>query len=336
GSAPSTEHEYLHRDHLGSITTISKESDGSALGEVSYDAWGKRRSATDWASAYQAPASFDNFDRGYTGHEHLSGVDIIHMNGRVYSAELGKMMSPDPVTAEPDNGRNYNRYAYVYNNPLTYTDPSGYVVCPRGGDGTLNCPLVHSDISGISIVDPNSFFGQHLTSIFSDYSLGQIQDSLEKSVNKDSPQIDTDEPEEEKEEEKEEFDCSQDSNSACIGVVAHPDDATKDDHAEGAIQDFIDNYQDMREANTIGADKYFHCMANCEASQRGNTAEEIAEIISNTREWVDQNIKGDPESASEADQRANIYGRLQGRNNAGGSCRALCSPFRPKGLERIY
>ena len=126
GSTPSTDHEYLHRDHLGSITTISKESDGSALGEVSYDAWGKRRGATDWASTYQAPASFDNFDRGYTGHEHLSGVDIIHMNGRVYSAELGKMMSPDPVTAEPDNGRNYNRYTYAFNNPLKYIDLTGY------------------------------------------------------------------------------------------------------------------------------------------------------------------------------------------------------------------
>ncbi|MBB6523343.1 RHS repeat-associated core domain-containing protein [Pseudoteredinibacter isoporae] len=145
GSAPSTDHEYLHRDHLGSITTISKESDGSVLGEVSYDAWGKRRSATDWASAYQAPASIDNFDRGYTGHEHLSGVDIIHMNGRVYSAELGKMMSPDPVTSEPDNGRNYNRYTYAYNNPLKYVDLNGYEVedapgatCPR--DGPPACP----------------------------------------------------------------------------------------------------------------------------------------------------------------------------------------------------
>ena len=125
GSTPSTDHEYLHRDHLGSITTISKESDGGALGEVSYDAWGKRRSATDWASTYQAPASFDNFDRGYNGYEHLSGVDIIHMNRRVYSAELGKMMSSDPVTADPDNGRNYNRYAYVFNNPLRYRDLTG-------------------------------------------------------------------------------------------------------------------------------------------------------------------------------------------------------------------
>ncbi|WP_299975375.1 SpvB/TcaC N-terminal domain-containing protein [uncultured Pseudoteredinibacter sp.] len=144
-SGNSIEHEYLHRDHLGSITAISKESDGSLLGAISYDAWGKRRSADDWAASYQASAALDGFERGYTGHEHLSGVDIIHMNGRVYSAELGKMMSPDPVTAEPDNGRNYNRYTYAFNNPLKFTDPTGYSVepapgatCPR--DGPPVCP----------------------------------------------------------------------------------------------------------------------------------------------------------------------------------------------------
>jgi len=36
----------------------------------------------------------------------------------------------------------------------------------------------------------------------------------------------------------------------------------------GAIGDFAGNYQDMRDANTVGADKYFHCKANCQASKR--------------------------------------------------------------------
>ncbi|RLQ21343.1 hypothetical protein DWB85_13535 [Seongchinamella sediminis] len=48
------------------------------------------------------------------------------MNGRVYSPSLGRMLSPDPVTQAPENGQNYNRYTYVFNNPLKYTDPSGY------------------------------------------------------------------------------------------------------------------------------------------------------------------------------------------------------------------
>lgn len=39
--------------------------------------------------------------------------------------------------------------------------------------------------------------------------------------------------------------------------------------AGGAVMDFMQNYIDMRKANTIGGDKYFHCKANCEASRRG-------------------------------------------------------------------
>jgi hypothetical protein len=33
---------------------------------------------------------------------------------------------PDPFIAEPHNAQNYNRYSYALNNPLRYTDPSGY------------------------------------------------------------------------------------------------------------------------------------------------------------------------------------------------------------------
>ena len=64
--------------------------------------------------------------RGYTGHEHLDDIGIIHMNGRIYDPRLGRMLSPDPVTQAPENGQNYNRYTYAYNNPLKFTDPSGY------------------------------------------------------------------------------------------------------------------------------------------------------------------------------------------------------------------
>ncbi len=60
------------------------------------------------------------------------------MNGRIYSPSLGRMLSPDPVTQAPENGQNYDRYTYAFNNPLKYTDPSGYssdggVVTGAGG-----------------------------------------------------------------------------------------------------------------------------------------------------------------------------------------------------------
>ncbi len=39
---------------------------------------------------------------------------------------LGRFLSPDPYIQYPDNLQSYNRYSYVLNNPLSYTDPSGH------------------------------------------------------------------------------------------------------------------------------------------------------------------------------------------------------------------
>ncbi|MCW7541279.1 hypothetical protein OOT46_26060 [Aquabacterium sp. A7-Y] len=103
----------------------------------------------------------------------------------------------------------------------------------------------------------------------------------------------------------------------------------------GALADFSRNYNNMRDANTIGADKYFHCKANCEATRRGKYGEELACVISDAREWTDQNVKGDPGSASRADHAANVLGR-NGALTSSKSCSEVCEIFRPNGLPSIY
>uniref|UniRef100_UPI00313810AD RHS repeat-associated core domain-containing protein n=1 Tax=Variovorax sp. YR752 TaxID=1884383 RepID=UPI00313810AD len=65
-------------------------------------------------------------DRGYTGHEHLDDVGLIHMNGRIFDPTLGRFMQTDPFVQDPGNLQNFDRYAYCYNSPTTCTDPSGY------------------------------------------------------------------------------------------------------------------------------------------------------------------------------------------------------------------
>jgi len=120
----SVENRYLHRDHLGSITAIVDGASGSNNIEwMAYDVFGQRRDAIDWIGAAATPTEV----RGYTGHEHLDDVNIIHMNGRIYDPQLARMASPDPMLQDPMNSQNYNRYSYVMNNPLKYTDPTGYL-----------------------------------------------------------------------------------------------------------------------------------------------------------------------------------------------------------------
>ena len=55
---------------------------------------------------------------------------FIHMNGRAYTPGLQRFLSPDPVLQAPVNAQSHNRYAYCLNNPLRYTDPSGYIHAP--------------------------------------------------------------------------------------------------------------------------------------------------------------------------------------------------------------
>lgn len=128
----SDERHFFHKDHLGSVTTVTSwsltalDTDAPQITEqYSFDAWGKRRNATDWSDTFTNTADYFT-DRGYTGHEMLDGVELVHMNGRVYDPLLGRMISADPFVPDASDLQSYNRYSYVNNNPLSYTDPSGF------------------------------------------------------------------------------------------------------------------------------------------------------------------------------------------------------------------
>ncbi|MDZ4147924.1 MAG: RHS repeat-associated core domain-containing protein [Flavobacteriaceae bacterium] len=88
-----------------------------------FDAWGEVVKLTDGSN--NNLSSFTLLDRGYTGHEHLLGVGLVHMNGRLYDPKLHRFLMPDNFVQDPYNTQNFNRYGYVLNNPLSYTDPSG-------------------------------------------------------------------------------------------------------------------------------------------------------------------------------------------------------------------
>jgi hypothetical protein len=103
----------------------------------------------------------------------------------------------------------------------------------------------------------------------------------------------------------------------------------------GAVGAFIGNYLDMREANTIGADQYFHCMANCQAAQQGEYGEFFSEVFGDFREFVDQ-LTGDPASASQQDQQSNLLGRQGGAANPTRPCELICIIVRPEGLDPEY
>ncbi|MGC4013393.1 MAG: RHS repeat-associated core domain-containing protein [Luteolibacter sp.] len=103
----------------------------------SFSAWGERRNADTWAplrtsSGDDYQASGADYHRGYTGHEMLDDFGLVHMNGRIYDAEIGRFLSPDPYVQVPEWSQNFNRYSYVLNNPLSKTDPTGHKISGIG------------------------------------------------------------------------------------------------------------------------------------------------------------------------------------------------------------
>lgn len=118
----TTTTSYFVADHLGSIAVIMDEL-GGVKERLAYDAWGKRRypdGSDDPTWSITSESS-----RGFTGHEHMDEVGIINMNARLYDPQIGRFVSPDPYIQSVTDSQSYNRYAYVRNNPLSYTDPTG-------------------------------------------------------------------------------------------------------------------------------------------------------------------------------------------------------------------
>jgi uncharacterized protein RhaS with RHS repeats len=59
------------------------------------------------------------------------------MQGRQYDPKLGQFVQPDPIVQAPDFSQSWNRYAYVFNNPLKFVDPTGYQTSGSGeGSGS--------------------------------------------------------------------------------------------------------------------------------------------------------------------------------------------------------
>ncbi|MFT3848691.1 MAG: RHS repeat-associated core domain-containing protein [Propionivibrio sp.] len=136
GDTSTESTRYLHRDHLGSLTTLSDEA-GAALERLAYEPFGKRRQANGAADPDNALLP-QTSDRGFTGHEMLDELGLIHMNGRVYDPTVGRFLSADPHIQDPKALQSFNRYAYVLNNPLNTTDPSGYFYYNSYGSSDTN------------------------------------------------------------------------------------------------------------------------------------------------------------------------------------------------------
>jgi RHS repeat-associated protein len=159
---------YVLEDHQGSFASIVTDKTPGPVADYvneSFTAFGNRRNSTTWSGAPTSgeETAINSVSRqGYTGQTALGvSMGLNHMNGRVQDAITGRFLSPDPYVPNPGNTQSFNRYSYVNNNPLTFTDPAGFdptldtIVVESGGSN----PVIDVAAAAVDIAEIFGLFG---------------------------------------------------------------------------------------------------------------------------------------------------------------------------------
>jgi RHS repeat-associated protein len=112
---------YFLSDHLGTAQ-MEFASGGWPVWKGEFAPFGQELDTQFTANHYK-----------FAGLEHDSESDLDHTPFRQYASVTGRWMSPDPYNGsmDPSNPQSFNRYSYVLNSPLLYTDPTGQSVFCR-------------------------------------------------------------------------------------------------------------------------------------------------------------------------------------------------------------
>lgn len=105
---------WLHHDRSGSVRALT-DANGVVVGRLNYAPFGEATPATGLA----------NYSHKSNGVEMDRGTGLQYFGARFFDPVLNRFISPDTIVPSAWNTQAMNRYAYNYNNPLAYTDPSG-------------------------------------------------------------------------------------------------------------------------------------------------------------------------------------------------------------------
>ncbi|KXK10958.1 MAG: YD repeat-/RHS repeat-containing protein, partial [Chloroflexi bacterium OLB14] len=128
---------YIFGDHLGSTSLITNES-GNLVSETKYKACplAIKRLGMLREGEIRYSSGANPTDYTFTGQfSYADDFGLMFYNARWYDPSLGRFAQADTIV--PSGVQGYDRYAYVNNSPVIYTDPSGHKICDEefGCDG---------------------------------------------------------------------------------------------------------------------------------------------------------------------------------------------------------
>jgi RHS repeat-associated protein len=118
---------YLTNDHLGS-PRINTDQNGAVTARHDYHPFGEEIGTSQRVTGLGY--AVDSVRKQFTGYERDRESALDFAQARYCNFNLGRFTSPDPLAASANqtNPQSWNRYAYSFNSPLRYIDPSGMIV----------------------------------------------------------------------------------------------------------------------------------------------------------------------------------------------------------------
>lgn len=113
---------YLYVLNLqGDVTKIIDDS-GAVYVEYNYDSWGNILSTS--GSSFASLGAYNSIR--YRSYKYDSEIRMYYLNSRYYNPQIGRFINADGLLGEVGNIQSMNMYAYCANNPVMYTDITGF------------------------------------------------------------------------------------------------------------------------------------------------------------------------------------------------------------------
>lgn len=120
---------HIVNDHLGSPMGTVNASNTAVQEKQLYKPWGDQRFSQDLPS-----------DLDFTNQRFDDETGLHYYKSRFYDSYSGRFTKPDMIVDGAASAIGFNRYAYVANNPVNFTDPTGKCGSYNYDDDGMVCP----------------------------------------------------------------------------------------------------------------------------------------------------------------------------------------------------